>query len=218
MSNDEKAVRITRKIREIEKKKKLINKLIISEYIKDTMNLNNPTIYEKNMINNRLNTQFIVRELFFEDDGEEQLAKHEEFLDEILSYRKKVNKTMIRILLMISFSLVIFTWMGNERYKTLTKERYEKEERRSNYNQNSDVHSAWAYMQIFVERQLKSPKSADFRFGGYRDVTDLGEGRYRVNSYVDAENAFGANTRTHFNGVIKRKDGGWVLEYLTFEK
>ena len=84
--------------------------------------------------------------------------------------------------------------------------------------QKGDVHGAWAYMQIYVEQRLQSPKSADFRFGGYRDVTDLGSGRYEVNSYVDATNAFGANVRTYFDGVIKRKNGGWVLEYLNFKK
>jgi len=73
-------------------------------------------------------------------------------------------------------------------------------------------------MQLFAEQRLKSPKSADFPFGGARDVTDLGNGRYEVNSYVVAENGFGANQRTYFNGVIKRKNGGWTLESLNFHK
>ena len=89
--------------------------------------------------------------------------------------------------------------------------------KQSKYNQYGDVHGAWAYMQIFVEKRLKSPKSADFPFGGGSyHTTDLGGGRYKVNSYVDSQNAFGANIRTHFDGVIKRKDGGWILEYLNF--
>jgi len=83
--------------------------------------------------------------------------------------------------------------------------------------QKGSVDGAWAYMQIFVEKRLKSPKSADFPFGGGTyHTTDLGGGRYKVNSYVDSQNAFGANIRTHFDGIIKRKDGGWVLEYLNF--
>ena len=61
-------------------------------------------------------------------------------------------------------------------------------------------------------------KRVNFPFGGGTNhTTDLGEGRYKVNSYVDAQNTFGANTRTYFEGVIKRKNGGWVLEYLTFK-
>ena len=77
---------------------------------------------------------------------------------------------------------------------------------------SDDVHGAWAYIQIYVERQLKSPGSAKFPFGGSRHVTPLGGDRYRVNSYVDAQNAFGANVRTNFNGVIKKVSGGWLVE------
>ena len=80
-----------------------------------------------------------------------------------------------------------------------------------------DVHGAWAYMQQFVEKKLKSPSSADFPFGGSRHVTPLGGGRYRVDSYVDAKNSFGAQLRTHFEGVIKRVPSGWELESLRFK-
>ena len=81
-----------------------------------------------------------------------------------------------------------------------------------------DIHGAWAYTQLFVEKRLKSPKSADFPFGGYRHVTSLGGGRYKVQSYVDAKNAFGVEIRTDFEGIIKRIDGGWELEYLIFDE
>ena len=83
-------------------------------------------------------------------------------------------------------------------------------------SKTDDVHGAWAYMQLFVEKRIKSPQSADFPFGGYRDVTALGSGRYKVDSYVHSQNSFGANSRTHFEGVIKKNNGGWELEYLNF--
>ena len=84
-------------------------------------------------------------------------------------------------------------------------------------SKTGDVHGAWAYMQLFVKKRLKSPQSADFPFGGYRHVTELGAGRHKVNSYVDSQNSFGASIRTHFEGVIKKTDGGWELEYLNFK-
>ncbi|MCH8942714.1 MAG: hypothetical protein IIA48_09805 [Bacteroidetes bacterium] len=87
----------------------------------------------------------------------------------------------------------------------------------SNVPDTGDVHGAWAYMQLFVEQRLKSTKSAEFPYGGSRHVTDLGEGRYRVVSYVDAQNSFGATTRNHFEGVIKRIDGAWQLESLVIK-
>jgi len=80
-----------------------------------------------------------------------------------------------------------------------------------------DVHGAWVYMTEFVKQRLKSPGSADFPFGGYRHVTELGGKRYKVKSYVDSQNAFGAVVRTHFEGVIKKINGGWELESLDFK-
>lgn len=49
-----------------------------------------------------------------------------------------------------------------------------------------------------VEAQLLSPASADFPFGHGANVQELGANRYRLVSYVDAQNAFGAQVRTHF--------------------
>ncbi len=45
--------------------------------------------------------------------------------------------------------------------------------------ESGNVHGAWAYTQLFVEKRLKSPSTEKFRFGGYRDVTDLGGDRPR---------------------------------------
>ena len=83
---------------------------------------------------------------------------------------------------------------------------------------HGDVHSAWAYMQLFAKKRLKSPKTADFPFGGSRHVTYLGNRRYRVASYVDSQNGFGATLRTNFSGVIKQIHGGWELESLVFDE
>jgi len=81
-----------------------------------------------------------------------------------------------------------------------------------------DKHGAWAYMQLFVEEKLKSPTSAEFPTAGYRHVTELGDNRFKVESYVDSENSFGATVRTNFGGVIKRVDEGWELESLTINE
>ena len=82
---------------------------------------------------------------------------------------------------------------------------------------NVDVHGAWAYIQLFVEKRLKSPGSADFPFGGHRHVKSLGGGRYSFDSYVDSQNSFGAKLRTHFEGVIRKVPSGWELEHLQFK-
>ena len=81
-----------------------------------------------------------------------------------------------------------------------------------------DIHGAWAYTQLFVKDKLKSPKSADFPFGGSSGVTPLGKNRYRVVSYVDSQNSFGATIRTNFTCIIKKKNDSWELEQLQFHK
>jgi len=80
------------------------------------------------------------------------------------------------------------------------------------------THDAWAYMQLFVKERLKSPTSADFPFGGHREVKPLGGGRYSVTSYVDAENALGVDMRQHFTCTVRRGDGQWILESLEFQQ
>lgn len=77
---------------------------------------------------------------------------------------------------------------------------------------------AWAYMQEFVKQRLKSPVTADFPFGGHRDVEALGDNRYLVNSYVDSQNSFGAQVRTRFSGVITETPTGWKLESLDLQQ
>lgn len=82
--------------------------------------------------------------------------------------------------------------------------------------EENDMHGAWACMQILVKKRLKSPSSASFPFGGAQGVTPLGSGRYRVSSYVDAQNSFGATLRQPFTGVIRRVGDGWQLESFEF--
>lgn len=74
-------------------------------------------------------------------------------------------------------------------------------------------------MEMFVEKRLKSPASAEFAPGlSSEKVSYLGGQRYLVQSYVDSQNSFGAQIRTHFSGVVKEADGEWILESLEFQE
>jgi len=86
-------------------------------------------------------------------------------------------------------------------------------------DRSGDEIGAWVEMQFYVEEQLKSPSSADFPFGGaQKHVKYLDGGRYRVTSYVDAQNSLGASIRTHFDGVIKKTADGWLVESFEFRE
>lgn len=77
--------------------------------------------------------------------------------------------------------------------------------------------------QEFVERQLLSPKSADFGFCDDSKIIHLGNNRYQVKNYVDASNAFGASLRKTYLVIIRYNKGewedinNWTLETIAIE-
>lgn len=74
---------------------------------------------------------------------------------------------------------------------------------------------AFVMSQNFVEKRLKAPSTAEFCSYSDATVLDLGDGRFRVSAYVNAENSFGAKVRTTYICVLKSKDGDtWTLERL----
>jgi len=78
---------------------------------------------------------------------------------------------------------------------------------------------AYSMMKDSVERRLKSPKSAEFPgiFESAGHVKYLGNQNYRIVSWVDAQNSFGANITTYFVGEIKEtSDNQWNLIKLEF--
>ena len=55
------------------------------------------------------------------------------------------------------------------------------------------------------------------RDGATLDVVHLGGGRYEVDSYVDAQNDFGALRRRTFRAVVRGTPGAWELESFEFK-
>ena len=64
--------------------------------------------------------------------------------------------------------------------------------------QEHDAISAYVMAQDFVSNQLKAPSTAKFPTYSKNYVTDLGEGKYTITAYVDAQNSFGAMMRNNF--------------------
>jgi hypothetical protein len=74
-------------------------------------------------------------------------------------------------------------------------------------------------MQDFVKDRLKAPASADFKPGYSDSVTRINGQRYRVISWVDAQNSFGAKLRNYFIGEIEQTERDrWNLVSLEFAK
>ena len=76
----------------------------------------------------------------------------------------------------------------------------------------------------FISKQLRAPATADFPSFGSDRVKSLGKNRFKIISYVDAQNGFGAQIRTNYWVVLKYTGGeplndeSWVLEdYKIYE-
>lgn len=79
-----------------------------------------------------------------------------------------------------------------------------------------DRATAYVMCQQWLEERLKSPASADYPFGGSAEMKDLGEGKYSIASYVDAQNSFGAMMRINYSCTTQWVEGTtWRLESMT---
>ena len=121
------------------------------------------------------------------------------------------------ILAFVAFVLVLYIWIKDDKKSHGTTYSQSTSFDNDYVEITTEMHGAWAYMQLFVEKRLKSPSSAKFPFDGHRSVESLGGSRYQISSYVDAKNPMGVTIRTHFSGIIKRAGGRWELEYLNMK-
>lgn len=78
---------------------------------------------------------------------------------------------------------------------------------------------AYLMMEDFVTERLKSPGSAEFPgiWETASHTTKLDNHQYRISSWVDSQNTFGANVRTRFSGVVEQTaQDKWRLVSLDF--
>ena len=75
---------------------------------------------------------------------------------------------------------------------------------------------AYSCAQTMVKRNLKSPSTAQFPTYKEAVITKLGEGKYEVKAYVDAQNSFGAMIRNDFTAIIRmnEKRDKWNCDYF----
>lgn len=65
---------------------------------------------------------------------------------------------------------------------------------------------AWLMAQNVVKENLKSPSSAKFPSQLKASIKSIGVNKYKVSSYVEAENSFGASLKTNFVVTIEIND------------
>lgn len=89
----------------------------------------------------------------------------------------------------------------------------------SNDSPSNNKFLAYSYAEKFVKKKLKSPSTAEFPGTLEKDehITDLGNGEYRIESWVDSQNSYGAQIRTSFSCTIKFEGDKVHCEDLKFE-
>jgi hypothetical protein len=82
-----------------------------------------------------------------------------------------------------------------------------------------DEISAYVMCQDFVEDRLKAPSTADFPQLSDWTATKTGPDQWRIRSYVDAENSFGAAIRSRFVCEVRYVGNDrWRLIDLQFQE
>lgn len=70
----------------------------------------------------------------------------------------------------------------------------------------------------FAEKRLVSPASAAWPHSRMANIEKIAGGKYRVRTYVDSQNAYGALVRSRVDCTLQFRGGDeWALESITIE-
>lgn len=89
----------------------------------------------------------------------------------------------------------------------------------NNDSSSSNKMLAYSYAEDFVKKRLKSPSTAEFPglFDKADHIKELGNDEYKINSWVDSQNGFGATIRTNFKCKIIFEGDKVRVESLVIE-
>lgn len=117
-------------------------------------------------------------------------------------------KMLIGLVLLI---FIVVIYKTESRFDIELKEYHKefgKEDRKTVKTTFTDNEAAYA-AQLFVEKQLKLPSTADFEALFKSEITRNGK-EYTVISHVISDNSFGGKVRNKYIAVIKRNTSGGV--------
>jgi hypothetical protein len=107
--------------------------------------------------------------------------------------------------------LAIIGWLMPENAKDKAARLAAEETQRKEETIYRNEFGAQAICEQHIKDELKAPATA--RFGDEITRVNLGGGRYRIQSYVDAQNSFGALIRTKYVCDASTADGEhWTVD------
>jgi len=152
-----------------------------------------------------------------EEAREAVAAKQEEAREAVAAKQKDLRVTGYAIVAVVVIFLLVLAFASRSPSPDTHLPRSSTPESPSDKNIE-----AWVMAQQFVKGQLRAPSTASFGsvFGDYQGpdehVTALGDGRYQVVGWVDAENAFGAKVRSDFLCILRElSNEEWRCEQVS---
>ena len=149
---------------------------------------------------------------------EQSIPEKSNFCPECGAKQKKDNMLIKSIATIVITSLscyLLFMVCSSITNETTVKEK--KEIIVKDWKELDRKVSAYYMCMDWVKDRLKSPASADFQsvYDGRHNKTVRTNQRYKIESYVDSENSFGANIRTNFICITTQvSEGKWELNTL----
>lgn len=122
---------------------------------------------------------------------------------------KYINALIIAALAIAFISAMPERETEKDRAARLAQEDYDKN------CEHGDI-EAWSWSTIRVADNLKSPSTAVFPSASEANIFKQAPCRYKVRSYVDSQNAFGAIVRVKYSIIMEYnpKDKAWAGSYL----
>lgn len=120
------------------------------------------------------------------------------------------KNTIIKALIFMLITGVIFYNMEKNAEKEENKEyNYSHSHSNSNskYSEDETKLMIKMYVEDVIKEKLKSPSTAKFPSLSSWSIYESSYNTYSVNSYVDAENEFGAEIRTYFSLTVTTDNG-----------
>lgn len=146
-----------------------------------------------------------VNSVFYDFAKYAGASNNPKFVTEMPASKAKMGDRIAAVV--VTFLILVGIYACTSREKEVSQPRIATIEDKKSY--------AYIYCKNIIEKTLKAPKTAEFPWGVSAVFVD---GKYIVNSYVDAENSFGAHIRTRFMCKLSHlgndEYAGWSLEDL----
>lgn len=114
-----------------------------------------------------------------------------------------------------SWGWYFIAYQSDDRVAARTQERVER-----NAKEQCESRTGANYMaREFVKDRIKTPSTAKFASYSESRVEPAGKCKFVVQSYVDSQNSFGANVRTHYSAIMEYVPDidRWKLITIDFE-